>query len=198
MEKPILATNIDNLLIEHEAFTKPHKTWFERAIKKTKDNSLRKWIGREDYFLGVNEAMEKILPNASKEEKTHKAREWYQQDVVKYIKSHPEVVKDDIANKLISIKSKYKIILLTTNTTDYINKILKVSKLENIYDEIIASKTQEEPDKEKLLNELIKKYGKPEYYLTGKLEDSINSYIKKLNIKVISINNINEISSVLS
>jgi hypothetical protein len=195
MEKQriILATNIDNLLIEHKAFVEPHKAWFERAIKKTKDNSLRKWIGREDYFLGVNEAMEKILPNASKEERTRTAREGYQKDVINYIKSHQEVIKKDIADKLISIKDKYKIILLTTNTKDYINQILKVSNLNNIYDEIIASKTEEEPNKEKLIAELISKYGKPKYYLTGKLEDSINDPIKKLNIKLLGINDIDNI-----
>lgn len=194
MEKLILATNIDELLIEHKAFVEPHKDWFERAIKKTKDNSLRRWMGREDYFIGVNEAMEKILPNASKEERTRTARKWYQEDVIKYIKSHPEVVKRDIADKLVSIKDKYRIILLTTNTKDYINQILKVSKLEKIYDNIIASKTEEEPNKEKLVNELIKKYGKPTYYLTGKLEESINKYFDKLEIKIIGIKELNQSS----
>lgn len=193
MEKPIIATNIDSLLIEHKAFIEPHKDWFKRVIKKTKDNSLKKWIGREDYFLGVNKAMEKILPNASKEEKIKTAREWYQKDVVNYIKSHPGVVKKEIANKLISIKDKYKLILLTTNTKDYINKILKVSRLENIYDEIIASKTEEEPNKEELINELIKKHGKPVYYLTGKIE-RINTHFKELGIKVIYTDNLTSLS----
>jgi phosphoglycolate phosphatase-like HAD superfamily hydrolase len=193
MEKPILATNIDGLLIEHKAFVEPHKDWFERAIKKTKDNSLRKWIGADPYWPGVDEAMEKILPNASKEERTKTAREWYQEDVIKYIKYHSEVVKKDIAEKLLSIKDKYRLILLTTNTKDYIYQILKVSKLEKIYDNIIASDTEKEPKKEELLNRLIKKYGKPKYYLTGKLEDSINNSFKKLDIKVISEKEINQI-----
>lgn len=183
-EKPILATNIDGLLIDHSAFTEPHKYWFERAIKKTKDNSLKKWIGKENYFLGVNEAMEKIFPNASKEKRTRIAREWYQEDVIKYIKNNQEVIKKDVAKKLVSIKDRYKLILLTTNTKDYINKILNVSKLENIYDGIVASKLEEEPDKEKLINELIKEYGKPMYYLTGKLE-RINAHFKELGINVI-------------
>lgn len=191
--KPIIATNIDGLLIKNKAFVEPHKAWFERAIKKTKDNSLKKWIGREDYFLGINETMEKILPNASKEERTYQARKWYQKDVVKYIKSHPEVVKKDIAKRLMLLKEKYRLILVTSNTKDYINKILKASNLEGIYDTIIASKTEQEPDKEELIEELIKKYGKPKYYLTGKLEDKINIKFEKLEIKVIGINDIDEI-----
>lgn len=191
--KLIIATNIDGLLIENKAFTEPHKTWFERAIKKTKDNSLKKWIGREDYFIGVNEAMEKLMPSASKEERTYQARKWYQQDVVKYIKSHSEVIKKDTAKRLMLLKEKYRLILVTSNTKDYINKILKTSNLEGIYDTIIASKTEQEPDKEELIGELIKKYGKPEYYLTGKPEDKINKKFEKLEIKVIGIKDIDEI-----
>jgi hypothetical protein len=74
MGKPILATNIDGLLIRHEAFIEPHKAWFDRAIKKTGDKSLGEWKGRTDYFLGVDKAMEKLMPKASKEERTEQAR----------------------------------------------------------------------------------------------------------------------------
>lgn len=87
MEKPILTTNIDGLLLEHDIFFEPHKDWFKRAIEKTRDNSLEKWIGKEDYFLGVNEAMKKIMPDSSKEEQTAQARKWYQKDVINYIKT---------------------------------------------------------------------------------------------------------------
>ena len=72
MEKPILATNIDGFLIEHSAFIEPHRIWFDRAILLTKDDSLKKWKGHPEYFKGVNEAMKKIMPDASKEERQHK------------------------------------------------------------------------------------------------------------------------------
>ncbi len=187
MEKSILATNIDGLLLKHEVFTEPHKEWFERAIKKTKDNSLKKWIGHPEYFKGVNEAMEKIMPKASLEKRTFQARKWYQEDVIKYIKMHPEVVKKENYKKLKKLKEKYKLILVTTNTKDYINKIINASKLKNLYDSIIASKTQEEPDKSKLIKELIKKYRKPKYYLTGKSEEKITDKFKEIGTKVLTI-----------
>lgn len=193
MDKPILATNIDGLLLEHDVFYEPHKDWFKRAIKKTKDNSLEKWIGRKDYFLGVNEAMKKIMPKVSKKEQTKKARKWYQEDVIKYIKNNPEKIKKDIAKKLISLKEKYNLILITTNSKDYIHKILKVSNLENIYDGIIASKTEEEPEKSKLIKELITKYGKPEIYLTGKPNEEIIDEFKKLEIKTLNLNKIDSL-----
>lgn len=193
MEKPIIATNIDGLLLEHEAFTEPHRNWFERAIKKTGDKSLRKWIGADPYFPGVNIAMEQIMPNTTPEQRTRQAREWYQEDVIKYIKENPRVIKKDIAEKLRGLKGKYRLILLTTNTQDYINNIIKVSNLEGIYDDIIASRTEKEPNKEKLIDELMRKYSKPKYYITGKPDDKITEKFKKLGVKIISEENIEEL-----
>jgi len=193
MEKSILVTNVDGLLFTHETFIEPHRSWFKRAIEKTGDDSLNKWIGKKDYFLGVNEAMKKLMPNATEKERTTQAREWYQKAVVNYIKSHPETVKREIAQKLISLKDKYKIILVTTNTQDYIGAILKTAQLEGVYEDIIASKIEEEPNKEDLIKELIKRHGKPKYYLTGKIEDSINQIFKRLETKVLGINQVKEL-----
>ena len=89
MEKPILATNLDGFLIDHKVFIEPHNLWFDRAIFLTKDVSLEKWKGNKNYFLGVDEAMKKIMPNATKKERTARAREWYQEDIISYIKLHP-------------------------------------------------------------------------------------------------------------
>ena len=193
MEKPIIATNIDGLLIEHSAFVEPHREWFERAIKKTGDESLRKYIGADPYFPGVNIAMEKIMPDATPKQRTAQARTWYQEDVIKYLKEHPETIKKDLAEKLKALKENYKLILLTTNTRDYINKIIKVSHLHGIYDEIIASNTEKEPDREELIKKLIKQYGKPKYYITGKEDLKTIERFKSLGTEIITKENIDEI-----
>jgi phosphoglycolate phosphatase-like HAD superfamily hydrolase len=186
MEKPIIFTNLDGLLIKHEAFIKPHKAWFHRAIKKTGDKSLRNWIGKPDYFKGVNIAMEKIMPNSSQEKKTLQARKWYQKDIIEYIRKNPKVIIKKNVKILKNLREKYKLILVTTNTKKYINKIIKVSKLQNIYDVIIASKTEKEPNKKDLIKEAIKNHGKPKYYITGKENYETINYLKKLKIKVIT------------
>lgn len=191
--KPILVTNIDGVLLEHKVFYEPHKEWFKRAIEKTGDKNLEEWIGKENYFPGVNKAMKQIMPNATEKEKTAQARIWYQEDVINYIKNHPEKIKTKIADKLKSLKEKYKIILMTTNSKDYINEILKVSNLENIYDGIVASKTDEEPEKSELIRELIEKYDKPKFYLTGKPDEKIIDKLKELEVKVLNIDEIDKL-----
>lgn len=193
MEKPILATNIDDLLIAHEAFVKPHEEWFDRAIKKTGNKSLSKWKGKEDYFQGVNEAMEQIMPNASDEERNIQARTWYQQDVIKYIQEHPEVVKKDIVDKLRILKEKFILALITTNTQEYIEDILETANLQDLYDIIVASQTPEEPKKSEIISRFVEEYGTPSYYLSGKQEPKITELLKNKSVKIINLRDLDSL-----
>lgn len=178
MEKPILATNLDGFLINHSAFIEPHRIWFDRAILLTKDDSLKKWKGHPEYFKGVNEAMEKIMPDASKEERTKKAREWYQEDVIHYISIHPEVVNKKLVDCLKKLKERFTLALITTNTKEYIEKILEVAKLENIYEIIYASSSEDEPSKQKIFQEFKEKHGEPKYYIASRSKEAFEECLK--------------------
>jgi len=191
--RPILSTNLDDLLIKHEAFSKPHESVWQTLIKKTCDESLKKWIGKPDYFIGVNLAMDKLMPKATREEKTLQVRSWYQEAVVDYIETHPECVNWDVADRLRELKTKYRLILLTTNTQKYITKILKAAGLANLYDAVVASQTDAEPKKSEILDELISEYGKPRYYLSGKQELDIKEKLERLEIKIIGISDLDSI-----
>jgi FMN phosphatase YigB (HAD superfamily) len=171
-KKPILATNLDGFLIEHTAFIEPHKIWFDRVILLTKDNSLSKWKGHKEYFSGVDKAMEKIMPNSTKEKRTSKAREWYQEDVVHYISIHPELINLKLKKELKKLKKKYILALITTNTKEHINQILKAANLKNIYDIILASDSEKEPKKEEVFQKFKEKYGKPRYYLASRNKEA--------------------------
>ena len=186
MEKPILATNIDGLLISHEAFTEPHEKIWEILIRKTGNKELSNWIGKKDYFVGVNLAMDQIMPKATKEEKTIKVRSWYQEAVIEYIQENPNCINKKIAEKLKNIKIKYKLILMTSNTKKYIDKILMSAGLKQLYDGVIASETEQEPKKSELIKNLFEKYGKPEYYLAGKEDSETNEILTKEKVKIIT------------
>ena len=177
MAKPILATNIDGFLIKHSAFFEPHRTWFDRAILLTKNAELKSWKGREDYFKGVDEAMKQIMPKATEKERTEQARKWYQEDVVYYIKENPEVVRKELIENLKALKAKYRLALVTTNTKEYIDQILESAGLQNIFDIVFAIDLAEKPDKEKLFESFIKKYGKPMAYIAGKNGDRFEKLI---------------------
>lgn len=184
--KPILATNIDYLLIKHEAFTEPHKKVWAELIEKTGDKNLSKWIGKKDYFVGVNLAMDKIMPKATREEKTLQVREWYQEAVIEYIQDNPDCVNRHIAERLKQLKAKYRLALITTNTQKHIERILGAAGLGGLYDIVIASEAEQEPKKSELIEELIAEYGKPKIYLTAKDEPEVNEEFKRLEVRIIS------------
>jgi NAD+--asparagine ADP-ribosyltransferase len=144
----------------------------------TKDDSYKKWKGHPEYFKGVNEAMEKIMPNASKEQRTQKAREWYQEDVAHYISIHPEVVNKKLEGILKKLKQRFTLALITTNTEEYINKILENAGLQGIYDIIHSSKTKEEPSKNKIANKFKEKYGEPKYYIASRSKEAFEEFPK--------------------
>jgi len=193
MNKPVIATNIDELLIKHAAFVEPHKAIWKILIEKTGDKSLKKWIGKKDYFIGVNLAMDKIMPDATKEEKTLRVRTWYQEEVIKYIQDNPSCVNRHILERLKQLKTKYFLVLITTNTQKHINKIVEAAGLTKLYDVIIASETEKEPDKSELIDTLIEEHGKPKYYLTGKDDPKIIEKLNKLEIKIINKNELDSI-----
>ena len=110
----------------------------------------------------------------------------YQEEVIKYIQDNPNCVDKLIAKRLEQLKIRYKLILMTSNTEKHIEKILSAAGLKGLYDEIIASETEQEPKKADLINDLIEKYGKPEYYLTGKEDEETNLILKNKDVKVIT------------
>lgn len=169
MEKKLIVTSLDGFLIKSEAFVEPHRAWFDRAIAKTGDRLLERWKGHPEYFRGVEEAMGKILPEATQKERTRQARVWYQEDVIAYIKRTPEVVYTDVKRELQELKSKYKLALLTTNTTEYIGQILETAGLNGLYDHVIASETEKEPDKSALVQKICDEE-KPLAYIGEKEE----------------------------
>lgn len=180
-EKPILATNIDGFLLNHDTFIEPHKLWFDRAISLTKDKSFEAWKGVKDYFKGVDLAMQKIMPEASEQERTYQARKWYQDDVLSYIKQHPESVNQSLASLLRKLKPKFTLALITTNTQDYIDKILLAAGLNGIYDIIFSSDLSEKPDSSDLFKKFVRQYGKPKFYIAGSGLDTFEE-AKKLGI----------------
>ena len=172
MAKEILATNIDGFLIKHAAFIEPHVAWFDRAIKLTRDTSLEGWKHKKDYFLGVDKAMEQIMPEASEEERTSQARKWYQEDVVSYIKQHPEVVYRKVAELMKKLKSRFRLALVTTNTNEYIYQIIEAAGLTGIYDIVYAVPSSEKPDKAALFRNFTREHGKPKYYIAARSKEA--------------------------
>jgi len=171
-EKPIIATTLSGLFLKSEPWDRAHVLWFQEAAKKLNDNSVLNWIDRSDYFKGVDEVMRRLYPKLNDEKRTIKARELFFDSVCKYIKQNPDVKNEEIISYFNSLKPKFRIALITTNTKKAVNKILLILKMSSFFNIIEASKVNEKDDKKIVFERFIKKYGKPVVYIGGGRKDS--------------------------
>ncbi|MBM3233876.1 HAD family hydrolase [Candidatus Pacearchaeota archaeon] len=174
MYKEIIATGIDGFLIKHEAFIEPHKTWFDRVIRLTGDKSLAQWKGRKDFFLGIDKAMKKIMPYTKEEQRLGKARKWYAEEIIAYLKEHPEAVYKDVENMLRKLKIRYALALITPSLQEYMPAILEAAGLSQVFDVIFVSKGN-------LPEEFTYKYREPIIYIAARNRE-IFAQAKELEI----------------
>lgn len=187
MDKPIIATTLSGLFVKHEPWDKAHVLWYKKAAEKLKDASVNKWVNRPDYFKGVDEVMRRIYPDLNDEERTIKARETFFNSVCDYLKKHPEARNNSIINYFHSLKSNYRLALITTNIKSALGKIIETAGLTGFFDIIEASRPNEKDDKKIVFERFIKKYGKPLIYIGGNRKDSFD-YCKEKRILCIFAN----------
>ena len=186
MNKKVIAVNLAGFLIKEKAFLIPHEHWFKKASEKTGNQKFLNWIGKEDYFQGVDDAMEQIMPDAAEQERRHTARKWYQESVIEYIRNHPEVVNKEAVEMLKRLKSQYEIILITTNTEEYVKEILSAGGID-IFDKFFATKIHEIPSTQHMIEKVIKEYKKPDIYISGTAKN-IADTCKENKIRLIHAN----------
>ena len=187
MTKPIIATTFSGLYIKSTPWKKAHILWFQQASKQLNDPLIKDWAYRDDYFKGVDEAMKRIYPNLSDSQRTKEARNSFFDSVCQYIQQNPDVRNNEVIELFKKLKSKYEIALITTNTAEAINRILKIINLEDLFDIIEASNPDEKDDKTLVFDRFIRIHGKPFIYIGGDRKDSFD-YCKQHSIRAVFAN----------
>lgn len=180
--KPIIATTLSGLFIRTSPWKDAHRKWFEQIVRETGDESFRQWAMKPGYFEGVNLAMAKLMPDASKEERIREARRRFMEAVVDNIKERrEEVVNREAIDFFSSLKEKFTLALITTNTKEAAMKILSIAGIENLFDIAEFSMPGEEDDKSAVIERFMENHGKPRVYFGGDRKD-IYDYCRQKNI----------------
>lgn len=167
-----IATTLSGLFIKSDAWNKAHILWYESAAQNLKDESVLSWIDRKDYFRGVDIVMKRLYPSLPERERTIKARQTFFNSVIENIKKNPGFRNQKIIAFFLSLKKKYRIALITTNTKPAVKRILKATQAENLFDIIETSNEDEKDDKILVFKRFIEKHGKPIVYIGGDKKDS--------------------------
>ena len=210
MEKPIIATALKGLFIKSSPWIDAHLIWYEdrekEIEKRNLDNTaIKEWRAllksdpekeNKEYFKYVDKIMLVLYPKLSDEERTKKARELYFDATIKYIQQNPETINKKIINYFKSLKEKYRLALITTNTPQALISILKVSKLENLFDIIESSQPKEKDDKKAVFNRFIEKNGKPTLYIGNSKDALLYSKEKEINTLYANLEDTEEIKGI--
>ena len=183
----IIALSLSGIFIKSDAWKKAHHLWFEESSRKLQDPSLLSWINKENYFPGVDLAMKRLYPGLLDDERTIKARDLYFHSVLDYIKLNKSIINKQVVDYFKTLKTDYKLALITTNKLDSLNQILKLTNLNNFFDIIESSKPNEKDDKILVFQRFIKKHGNPLIYIGGDRKDSYD-FCKKNNIPCLFAN----------
>jgi len=187
MKKPIIATTLSGLFLKKEAWDNAHVLWYADAAKALNDSSVNQWANRPDYFKGVDEVMQRLYPDLTETERTVKAKRMFFDSVIRYVKENPSTINHRVITYFKSLKRKYRIALVTTNTKQALEKILSSTGLQNLFDIVEASKESEKDDKIAVFNRFTKTYGNPIVYVGGDRKDSFD-YCKAHDIPRIFAN----------
>src|SRR3989344_5601478 len=133
MEKKFIATTLAGLFVRSDPWAKAHEVWFEQKAEQLNDPSIKDWIKRSDYFQGVDEVMKRIIPHATEEERTKKAREEYFDSVEIYLTQNKHLKNDKVIEYFKTLKNKYHIALITTTKRDRIAEILSILEITELF-----------------------------------------------------------------
>lgn len=187
MQKSIIATTLSGLFLKQEPWNKAHLIWLKRASEALKDPSIMNWANRPDYFNCVDGIMGRLYPDLNEKARVIKAREMFFDSVCEYVSHNPKVRNEEIISYFASLKSKYKIVLITTNVKSALERILEISGLSGFFDITETSFLGEKDDKRVVFERFIKKYGRPVIYIGGSRADSFE-YCRENDIPALFAN----------
>ena len=191
MEKPIIATTFSGLFLKNEPWNNAHILWLKDAAEKLNDPRIMDWANKPNYFDCVEPIMSKLYPDLNKEERVIKAREIFFDAVCEYIKQNPDVVNKEIIEYFKTLKDKYCLALITTNTKEAIERILELTNLKDLFEIVATSLPEEKDDKRVVFDRFLSKQDIPVIYIGGSRKDSFN-YCAQRGIKAIFANLENE------
>jgi len=155
----VLAVGLKGVIIDTKAWDIAHEKWFEEYAHKLQDPTILDWVGRDDYFTGVDKVIKRIMPNASEQEQRKRARDEYHAKVIEWVQEH-HGVRTEIVNILASVDAR--VVVVTSAETKGAHELLNLIP-QGIIDAVYAS--DEKDDKKAVFEQMLEHEEKPVLYI---------------------------------
>ena len=197
-DKPIIILTLNGVLIKEDTTKNAMAIFFDEFAKKYDDASIRDYLLEDNLFNAVMTVIKNNNPSIEDDQLMKLTGENYINYLTNYIKKNLlDSVRSEVRDYLISIKDRFRFVLLATTPKESINSILNAAGLEKLFDIIEYSPREFMYEKNKFYSSFIEKNGLPVLYLGGDKKSSFEFY-KSIGVKTYFVNfdNIYEVENV--
>lgn len=185
--KPIIAFDLDGVLLKAALTLKAHGVWFELMSTLLNDPSIKLLADKKDYLPDVISVMSRLTGLDQKDSFNRSLMVKYSRNLFQLLyitelkKARESAFVPGIVDMIIELKKECRIALITTSPEDVVLPALELGRIRKIFDYVYRSPLDKEPSKLDLLSKFIKDISPPALYIGNELADA--KACKELKIK---------------
>jgi phosphoglycolate phosphatase-like HAD superfamily hydrolase len=185
--KPIIAFDLDGVLLRADIAVKAHKAWFELMSTLLKDPSVKLLADKKDYFPDAINTLSCLTALDPKDSFNKNLLIKYSRNLFQLLylaelkKAGENSFVPGIVDMIIELKKECRIALITTSPEDVVLPAMDIGKVRKIFDYVYRAPLDKEPSKLALLSRFTKEISAPSLYIGNELADA--KACKELKIK---------------
>jgi len=176
--RPVIAFDLDGVLISTNASDKAHAAWFRLMGQILNDSSVEQLSQKKEYFGDVLNLMERLTgldktDTFNQQILVKLARNLYQLSYLSELRKEGRAAfVPEMIDMIIDLKSKFRIALITTAPEDMVLPALEIVKIKELFDYIYRSPLNKEPSKIDVLTKFVKDVSSPALYIGNEKKDA--------------------------
>lgn len=170
---PIIAISLRGVLISQDPWKQAHINWFKTMAKRLDDPSIMDHATDVNYASYIDQIMARAYPNLSGEERKNRAHEIFLDVICTEIEKNPSYVDRGLVEFFLSLKPRYELVLITTNTEKSVKRILASSSLLHVFDRMYSAVEGTDANKQIVFQRFLEENEKPSLYIGAGKEDTI-------------------------
>ncbi|MEA3248365.1 MAG: HAD family hydrolase, partial [Nanoarchaeota archaeon] len=165
-DKKVLGMSLFGIVKSSEPWKKAHEIGMKELSERAKMPELIEKVDSEHYFNFVKKALEKIdeYKDLPENERVSLRRSQYFDRVFDLIKLG-DYIDEDFVSFLKELKEIYSLVLITTNSLEFVEDVLKFAHAEDLFENIITLDPEEEDDKELTFDKAMKELKKLDLFV---------------------------------
>lgn len=185
--KPIIAFDLDGVLLKAALAVKANKVWFDLMSTLLNDPSIKLLADKKDYFPDVISVMSRLTDLDPKDSFNKNLLIKYSRNLFQLLcltelkKAGENAFVAGIVDIIIELKKECRIALITTSPEDVVLPVLELGRIRKIFDYVYRAPLDKEPSKLELLSKFAKEISPPSLYIGNELADA--KACKELKIK---------------